>query len=345
MGEVPNLRCRCLLPGRGQLKGRAPAEASAGVCSKPTSPRREEEEGWQRKPRLGQGQCALAPRPLPVRGHLSVGLAAGMGAEPMLRSETRLGRGSQAPSAPCCLQEPSSHRGRVPPRALQQHECSSHTQDMPGAASPARPHEGCAEPCSPRGCGLVQKPGVSPKCPQCRARVSPGHGSSGAGHLPKAAGLCRQAEGRGRAGGAGGGPFWLWPSCPPGGLSQLLARPLPLPLLCSGRGAALILPMPSPSPCTSRSAGGKGPQHLAGGSPASSATATAVSSAVSPRRPGCHGVAVRGGTAPGPGSCGVPVLAALAAPCAPAPRAGSARPGKSWGSAPGLAVLGEQRCC
>lgn len=343
MGEVPNLRCRCLLPGRGQLKGRAPAEASAGVCSKPTSPRREEEEGWQRKPRLGQGQCALAPRPLPVRGHLSVGLAAGMGAEPMLRSETRLGRGSQAPSAPCCLQEPSSHRGRVPPRALQQHECSSHTQDMPGAASPARPHEGCAEPCSPRGCGLVQKPGVSPKCPQCRARVSPGHGSSGAGHLPKAAGLCRQAEGRGRAGGAGGGPFWLWPSCPPGGLSQLLARPLPL--LRSGRGAALILPMPSPSPCTSRSAGGKGPQHLAGGSPASSATATAVSSAVSPRRPGCHGVAVRGGTAPGPGSCGVPVLAALAAPCAPAPRAGSARPGKSWGSAPGLAVLGEQRCC
>lgn len=97
--------------------------------------------------------------------------------------------------------------------------------------------------------------------------------------------------------------------------------------------------MPSPLPCTSRSAGGKGPQHLAGGSPASSATATAVSSAVSPRWPGCHGVAVRGGTAPGPGSCGVPVLAALAAPCAQAPRAGSARPGKSWGSAPGLAVL------
>lgn len=38
MGEVPNLRCRCLLPGQGLLKGRASAEASAGVCTEPTSP-------------------------------------------------------------------------------------------------------------------------------------------------------------------------------------------------------------------------------------------------------------------------------------------------------------------
>lgn len=284
---------------------------------------------------MDRGQCALAPCPLPVRGRLSVGPAAGAGAEHVLRSETRPGRGSQAPSAPWCLQVPSSHRGRVPHRDLQQrtgHTClcchpSAAPRGMRRALLPSGLQAGPETWHFSKIHPVQSQDPARTRQQWCRALVESTR------TLP-----ADRGTGQGRWG-------WRGALLAPAIVSSWGAEPAPRP-------------SPSPSSVTLREGGGSHPAHalpVALHQPQqqeergpstwqeSGAQADPCPQAPPPPSPwlcprggrALSGWLCRAGQLRGRAAPGVLVLATIAAPCAPAPSGTVSPDGQELGQRPG----------